>query len=433
MTLRLGTATADITPPPGVPMGGYGARTDSAAGTLDALTCRVVVASDEGVSLALVALDLVYVATPWATPLRARIARALGGDAAGVLIAATHTHAGPAVFRSAVVESAELRAYEDRLAALVEATAVAAATQQRPVDLALGEAPVPGVAANRRDPAAAIDTSVRVLVARSAAASCAGVIAVFGCHPTVLPSANLLYSRDLFGAAVDAAEQRLGVPVVLFNGAAGDVSTRFTRRDQSPAEVRRLGLLLGDGIVRAAATATPLASAPLAARVDDVPVDLCETPSAESAQERVATAAKQLEDGGVGEANVGERRRAAAQLEGALAQLFMATHGGAAGILGHRPRQATLQLLRLGGCDLVAVPGELLSGVGGAVRAARRRPTLLVGYANDYLGYFVPPADAARGGYEALMAFLEPASAEAIAHRLGTLDLQGQAPASGAR
>ena len=48
-------------------------------------------------------------------------------------------------------------------------------------------------------------------------------------------------------------------PVVLFvNGAAGDVSTRFTRRAQDAGEVSRIGAALATAAVQALHNASPL-------------------------------------------------------------------------------------------------------------------------------------------------------------------------------
>src|SRR5262249_16354015 len=145
-----------------------------------------------------------------------------------------------------------LQQYQQALADTVIETVVAAYRGLQSVALAVGEVRSHGVAASRRETDDAIDAAVRVLVAQDGSDQPVAILAVLGCHPTVLPPANLRYSRDLFGVAVDAAAQRLGAPVVLCNGAAADVSTRFTRIAQTPAEMMRLGRQLGDSVATAA-------------------------------------------------------------------------------------------------------------------------------------------------------------------------------------
>lgn len=422
MSLRGGFAISDIHAPPGLAMGGYAARSGVAEGTLDSLCCRVCVLSDAHGTLALVVLDLLFVSGVWTDELRTQIGARLGCDAAGVLIAATHTHAGPALFGTAPSTSAGLRDFERELATTVLQTVADARARQQEVHLALGEAHTAAVAANRRDVVDSVDDTVRVLVARATSGGYLGALGVFACHPTVLPPSNCSYSRDFFGYAVDAASETLGAPVLLFNGAAADVSTRFTRRAADRAEAARLGQIVGDAIAAGAASAKPIKGTPLSACIEPVPIVLRELPSPTQAQDLVARAAEELQKMQTLHTPAAEQRHAAAQLEGAVAQLFLATHGGAAAWLGHTPETATTQLLRIGDCDMVGAPGELLSRVGCAIAQARSRRTLVVGYANDYLGYFVDPPAASAGGYEALTAVVDPVSADRLAHRLAALD-----------
>jgi hypothetical protein len=369
----------------------------------------------------LIALDLLYVREPWASDVRRAVARSLDVEPAAVMIAATHSHAGPAVFRSAMVQTDELIDYEQHLAAVIEAAVAAARDTLRPVVLSFGSAHVQGVAANRQEypgetgEPAAFDDEVRILLARSANDRVAGVVASFGCHPTVLSAANLAYSRDLFGAAVDIAEQECGAPVVLFNGAAADVSTRFTRTAQTPKEVARLGGLLAAGIAGAIRNAKPIADEPIAGRVLDVAVEPRRLPSIETAQREVSLAASRIDEAR-SRVSPAELRRLISHLEGAMAQLYLSENGGAEALVGRLPSHAALQVLQLGGIDVLGVPGEMFSAVGSTVCQRGPRAALLVGYANDYIGYLVPSGAAA--GYEALMAFVTTESADAIATAL---------------
>lgn len=52
------------------------------------------------------------------------------------------------------------------------------------------------------------------------------------CHPTILNGDNLLLSSDLLGNIRKQLSAYYHVPVILFNGACGDVSTRFYRENQ---------------------------------------------------------------------------------------------------------------------------------------------------------------------------------------------------------
>lgn len=415
MSLALGIAIRDITPPPGLPMGGYAARTELNRTTLDPLACRAAVFRDDRQAAALIAVDLLYVRDPWASAIRERVAHRLGIDAAAVMIAATHTHAGPAVFRSAMRETDELMDYERRLADIVDAAVEEAAGEMQPVTLHYGVGVTDGVAANRQAHEGAVDATVRAVVARGREGQPAGVIASFGCHPTVLSAANLAYSRDLFGAAADVVEAEVSAPVLLFNGAAGDVSTRFTRQAQTADEVARLGRRLARGVLAAIDAAQPIPNAPITGRTVDVPMTLRPLPTAAEAESHVAEAMARLAEARE-RAVATELRRLTARLEGAMAQLYLSQQGGVAALLGTAPERATVQTLELGGCDILGVPGEMFSAVGQRICESRPRPVLLAGYANDYVGYLVPPGS--DGEYEALISFVTEESAAAVARAL---------------
>lgn len=413
MTIELGIAVRDITPPPGLPMGGYAARTQPAAATLDPLACRVAVLRSGDAVAALVALDLLYVRDPWAASVRRTVAESLGADVAAVMLAATHTHAGPAVFRSAMIESAALTTYEQWLAREIHAAVMEAQGSLRCVQLRFGSARVDGVAANRQEEGRSFDDQVRVLAAQAAGGELVSVIASFGCHPTVLSAANLAYSRDLFGAAVDAVEAESNAFAILFNGAAADVSTRFTRAAQTREELDRLGRRLAAAISSAVRDARPIADEPIDARMIGVPLAPRRLPSPEEARGEVRAAADRV-DASRSRVSTAELRRLSAQLEGAVAQLYFAEHGGVDALLGTLPARTAVQSIQLGGCRVLGVPGEVFSEVGREICGSQ--PTLLVGYANDYVGYLVPPG--AAPGYESLMSFVTEESAAAVAAAL---------------
>jgi len=70
------------------------------------------------------------------------------------------------------------------------------------------------------------------------------------------------------------------------------------------------------------------------------------------------------------------------------------------------PRQAPLSIAELGGRLLITAPGEFSTALGRRMREAASAATgfddvVLVGYAQDYLGYALPEEDWWQGGYEA--------------------------------
>src|SRR5690349_20601909 len=97
--IRAGAAAVDITPPAGLHLAGFAARTEPATGVHDRLTARAVVMDDT----ALVALDVIGLHEDMAARIRQRCA--LPDD--NVIVAATHTHGAPVSMRGRLGRDAD--------------------------------------------------------------------------------------------------------------------------------------------------------------------------------------------------------------------------------------------------------------------------------------------------------------------------------------
>lgn len=96
---RAGIARADITPPPGVGLMGYGPEGQRATGWRQRLYARVIVLEDaHGERYAFVAADLPQVSMLLHRALAESVVVETGLGADRILFAATHTHAGPGHF-----------------------------------------------------------------------------------------------------------------------------------------------------------------------------------------------------------------------------------------------------------------------------------------------------------------------------------------------
>lgn len=76
------------------------------------------------------------------------------------------------------------------------------------------------------------------------------VVMHFACHPTILNASNRNISGDFPGVIQSLMEEE-GYEISFFlNGSGGDISTRFTRQDQSYEEAVRMGKLFQDKIIK---------------------------------------------------------------------------------------------------------------------------------------------------------------------------------------
>ncbi|MCA9031707.1 MAG: neutral/alkaline non-lysosomal ceramidase N-terminal domain-containing protein [Planctomycetaceae bacterium] len=94
VTLRVGLAESDITPPMGFPMAGY-YHERLAEGTIDPLNAKAIVFRDGDRAAALVVCDLIGISTDLSREVRRRASMATGIPAEHIVISATHSHTAP--------------------------------------------------------------------------------------------------------------------------------------------------------------------------------------------------------------------------------------------------------------------------------------------------------------------------------------------------
>ncbi|MDR1288043.1 MAG: neutral/alkaline non-lysosomal ceramidase N-terminal domain-containing protein, partial [Treponema sp.] len=217
------------------------------------------------------------------------------------------------------------------------------------------------------------------------------------CHPTVLNGGNLLISADFPGTI--ASRLRGAYDMVVFvNGSAGDVSTRFTRRESGFAECDRLGVLAAGRITELTTTAG--ATEPLE-RVELAYHEFClkeaAVDEAAAAEEKLAAARRGLDVVKSSAAGAGEIRRAESFVEAAFFNLMKvkAADGRPAGDIALRTG-----ILSINDKTILCVPLELFSSL--ALRLRSRVPVELFGYANAVKGYLADMAAYESLDYEAL-------------------------------
>ena len=242
-----GAASVDITPRVGVLLDGYGARTKPSEGVHDPLFARALVVDygPEGAAT-IVGCDLLGM-HPWTTAeVRRQVEAAHGIPADGVIVSATHNHAGPAGLREGMFAR-----LDEGLAEVVAGKIVGAIGRawkaRRVTTIKAGTATVDTVAMNRRDPDGPVDPLLRTVLFDSDEGPVACLL-YFACHATVLDGRNLMLSAEFPGVACRIVEQATGAGVVYLNGACGDVNPAWI--EQEFPSVERAGQAVGGQAVR---------------------------------------------------------------------------------------------------------------------------------------------------------------------------------------
>jgi hypothetical protein len=378
-----GAARRTFAVPDGTAMAGYMAREGASVGTLDALTVGCLTLAAGSDMFVLLAVDLVGVDHA----LVRQIAERAGIQAASLAVCASHTHGGPA----GVVASLHPGRIDRLNAELVECVVSASVetiresiAHQRGATVELSNSIVSGVAANRLHPDGPFDPVATSLNVQGLDGSTIAAVVHFACHPTILPAANRMISADFPGSLRRNLENDECGVVLFVNGAAGDISTRFTRMSQDANEVERVGSGIADAV------RNPFVRHQLEPTIRCEQLVLNVRPRTPEESARLANVAMD-----VASANEADDRREVTRRQGLMINEMMSTST--------RPDSIELHvgIWNLGDLTLIGFPGELFASLGKSVVNPDGH-CLVLGYTNGYAGYFPDRAAYEQGSYEAL-------------------------------
>jgi len=274
--LRAGVGKAEITPPAkGTPLSGYAARTSGSIGVLDPLYAKALVLECGDKRMALVSLDIIEFPSA-RVPEEAQRRFGVGL----VLMAASHTHAGPDFsprrWPDPAAREALLHQTEERILEAIEK----ATSHMFPARLSLAKGDVtlgyhrlvlqpdgrrkPLFRNAERIPIGPVDPTVSIIRIEDAdAGTTRALIVGYACHPVCLAHRNLLISADYPGAMAARVEAALSPALCLFvQGGGGSVNPLFIEeKTGEPGATtchKKLGEFLADEVLKAVRTAQPL-------------------------------------------------------------------------------------------------------------------------------------------------------------------------------
>lgn len=271
---HIGVCEVDITPPAGVRHRNWPASGETATDVHRSMRLAAMAMGAPGADpQVLITVDATWwrrAADEWA--LRSRVLAALDVPEANVVIALSHTHAGP-VLASNVTDlpgGTESGAYLDLLAARAVEAATAAVNTRTPAVLqwAQGRCSL----AVERDLEHAgravvgfnpdVDADDAVLVGRATAddGRVLATVVNYACHPTTLAWENTHVSPDYVGAMRDMVEGVTRAPCMFLQGASGELSPR----DQYTGDLAvadRNGEVLGHAVLSALVNMPPAGTA----------------------------------------------------------------------------------------------------------------------------------------------------------------------------
>ena len=408
--LNAAAVEVDITPPVGVKMAGYSARLNASQGIHDPLKAQILLLELKDSRVIFISLDLLAVQAQFAQKVRAAIKEKTGVDEDHILIACSHTHSGPQGFNldDLILQESRFDSLQEIVCLKLAGACAWAAGKLQPAAVSLGRSRIDGLGLNRNDPQkGAADHQILVLRVDDSSGKPLAVLFNYGCHPTVMGADNLLISADYPGAARDMLKGIFPQAIFMFtNSAAGDVSTRFTRHGATFFEVARLGQIMGAAVLQAMNIAETFDPQVLSAKVIPIDLALKPFPTEAEAQALLVEAQDTLKQMRAEGASAGELRKIVTKIEGIEVLLLQIQY-----YKGKEKLQSQLQSIQLGPLHMVAVPGEPFSKTFLDIKQ-RVQPdaVILIGYANDYKGYFPESVPGLPGTYED---FVSPFSSQA--------------------
>jgi Neutral/alkaline non-lysosomal ceramidase, N-terminal len=423
-----------ISPPIGAPLAGFAARQGVATGIHDDLFARALALANEQTAIAFVSVDVLALPRHFIESVRAAINARTGIAPEAVMIAATHTHAGPVTISTFFNPDESLDAnYMDRLAEAMVESVVTAWRERFPARVGVGVGRVAGIGVNRRTPdKLPIDEEIGIIKIADADGRARAALINHACHPTVLGPDNLLVTGDFPAFAIEEIEAALGADgfAIFTNGAQGNISMGHSSElsaigvitpGRTFERAAELGYRLGDAALAALPEIKTDADPKLRALSQSVDLPLKKLPSIEEAARVLREADARLAKLNVLHELSEELNRAKSERLYASITHFYARETSKLPD-GYLPIE--LQGVRINDTALIAVPAEVFVEIGLQVKQRAPRRTFIVGIANGYIGYLTTEAAHGLGGYEVVSSKVAPEAEAVLIEK--TLELEKQ-------
>lgn len=417
--VKVGFAKGAITPKKEIQMAGYPCERVS-EGIHDDLYSRVVVfKKNDNDIFALVQLDLIMIDYNFNNALAKKLNEDLSIKETNLVISCIHTHSGPA----GIVDKKEkinkrFKEFDFEFdKELVEYTinkivscVKKALKDMGPFKISYNKKAVNNLCTNRNDPSLFYDNELQTLLISKDDGKRA-VIYNFACHPTILHEDNKYISADYPGETAKFLEEKEDIDIAMFyNGACGDVSTRFTKKGSSFAEVERIGKKLGSEVVS-------LMNCNKFNEVQDIKIinkeiqlNIKELISHEKMQEIVKDTKLQIKNAQKNKLGDTIIKPLMLKLGGAkVNSMLLESLNGISSI------SLKVKILSVNDIYVVYIPGELFSSLGNDIKKAfSDKKIFVVCYSTGYIGYIPDKSAYDQGGFEVMMTPLAKGEGERL-------------------
>ena len=387
--IRVGYAQADITPEEPMELVGFYREDNISKGVQSPLLAQVAVWEEEE-RCCLVTVDSIGFMKELSDRLRKCVGEVLSISIDKVMVCFSHTHAAP--------NADSEKQYFEMICEKVSAAAGRAMADLKQVSVGYGNAEV-DIGVNRRAGGIKVDKRAGILLVREEEKRKNRLLLVrLTAHGNVLKADNYRISPDYFGAVRETLQGQYDCPVMVIQGAAGNIAPKYFDSERVPIDaggpefVRTKDALnkMAEEVRQKLAMSTEkmMLAADATVRMYSKEITLyAEVPSSEVA-EQIALEAKEAcgIDGTAWLTEVNRLREAGIQ---------------------QQEEQVEVQYFSVGDWCLCGVPYELMTEFAlSGVEKTKNRLFYINGYTNGCLSYFPMEEEFDKGGYEVYWSML---------------------------
>ncbi len=321
----------------------------------------------------------------------------------------THTHSGPRVLNESQYyeqdENGLERQYFDRLVSLCVDAFIESNASLEPFKVRIARSMMEGFQSNRINQE--YEDDKEVLVVEVILPHETILLYSFGGHPTILDRNSTLYSSDYVGE-VDRVLQETYPFTMFFNAPCGDMSTRFYRKESSPAECRRLGTIAANCVKRAVQKmGDEIEISKYEVHNYNFDIQLKKFDTIDEAQRKVKYAQDEYDEALAHNIDGTELRIIKSRLEGALVNEHLSK-----GFVGKTVNGFDYSIIKINDYDVITLSSEVFSELVKPLKA--KGNTWLISLGNQYRSYLPNKRAYDIGSYEALSSIYERGEGERL-------------------
>jgi len=217
---------------------GEGLRT--ACGLRDDLLLDTLILQ-AGETMVFFTLDIAIAEQQFTDACRKAVSEACGLDVSHICVSCSHTHNSPVVSHGMNKELDPDLEYWELIQDKMIFSAKWALRHLCEAQATLDQVTINGFYNNRNRPGEEYNDRCEILTLRTADGLPLVQLLNLACHPTILGAQNLYITADFFGVLRRSLQGATGMPVMIFNGEAGDVSPRLMKKGVDWNECLRYG------------------------------------------------------------------------------------------------------------------------------------------------------------------------------------------------